>query len=311
MFASLPEKMEIVIPKEFQGKRLDVALAQLLGTSREKSQKLIKEGVVLLNGRAAKPSFLLKGGELLRIPSFPKESVSLEPENIPLEVIYEDEFLAVINKPAGLVVHPGAGRKSHTLVNALLARFSISFPPGEIRPGIVHRLDKDTSGLILIAKDERTLLELSRQFKERSVNKIYLALSHGVIHEREGRIEVPIGRDTRDRKKLVPKAQGKFAVTEFEVLKRYADYTFLKLKPYTGRTHQIRVHLSFIGHPIVGDPLYAQANPWGRKGQLLHAFALEFSHPDSGKRLYFEAPLPLYFQQILDELDKLTMVSRS
>lgn len=306
MFASLPEKREIIVPKDFQGIRLDVALAHLLGTSREKSRKLIQEGLVLLDRKTVKPSFTIKGGEHLFVSLLPQEKVHLKAENIPLEVIYEDEFLAVINKPAGLAVHPGAGRISHTLVNALLAKFHVSFREGETRPGIVHRLDKDTSGLIVIAKDERTLAELSRQFKERSVNKIYLALSHGVIYEGEGRIEVPIGRGTQDRKRFVPSIKGKYAVTEFEVIKRYKDYTFLKLKPQTGRTHQIRVHLSFIGHPIVGDPVYGPPNPWGRVGQLLHAFSLEFIHPHSGERMYLETPLPLHFQLILDELDKLT-----
>lgn len=295
--------MEIEIPAEFRGKRLDVALASLTGYSREKSQKLIKAGLVLVNGRMARPSLSLKGGEVLFVSALPKERTSLKPENISLEVIYDDDFIAVINKPAGLVVHPGAGRNSQTLVNALLGRFPLSFEESEARPGIVHRLDKDTTGLIVVAKDERSLMELSRQFKERSVRKVYLALVHGVIAEKEGIIEVPIGRDARDRKKFAPSIKGKEAVTEFAVLKRYPEYTFLELKPRTGRTHQIRVHLAFIGHPVVGDPVYGLSNPWGRVGQLLHAFSLEFSHPVSGKRLYFEAPLPNYFQEILEKLE--------
>ncbi|MCR4428964.1 MAG: RluA family pseudouridine synthase [Caldiserica bacterium] len=292
--------MEIKVPPEFKGKRLDLALSIFLGLSRAKAQGIFKKGKVLINGKGAKPSLILKGGEEISF-SFPAgENGELKPADIPLDVIFEDQYLAVINKPPGLVVHPGAGRLSNTLVNALLFRFQLHLPGSDNRPGIVHRLDKDTSGLIIVAKDEIALSNLSLQFKERKIKKVYLALVHGVVGPEEGRIEVPLGRSPKDRKMVAPWISGREAITEFIVKKRFSEYTFLELRPHTGRTHQIRVHLSFIGHPVVGDPVYGKPNPWGIKGQLLHAFSLEFFHPISGKRLYFEAPLPDNFLRILE-----------
>ena len=302
--------MEIEVPEQYCGQRVDIALSTLLGHSRQHVQKLIREGLILVEGKTVKPSYLLKGRERVTAVLPPEEKSLLEPEDIPVEILYEDDFIAVVNKPSGLAVHPGAGRKASTLVNALLAHFSLPQKGGDVRPGIVHRLDKDTSGLIVVAKNEHSLMELSRQFRERTVEKTYLALVHGTIAEEEGLIEVPIGRDPKNRVKFAPSLKGKRALTEFLVLKRYRDYTLLKLKPVTGRTHQIRVHLSFIGHPVVGDPVYGWPNPWRKVGQLLHAYSLVFIHPVTGKTLRFEAPLPQDFQAILEGLDKLPDIGR-
>lgn len=305
--------MEIKVPLEFKGKRLDVALSSLLGFSRSKSQALFREGKVLVNGKEAKPSLILKGEEKVHF-SIPERDLSgLKPEDIPLEIIFQDGFFAVINKPQGLVVHPGAGRTTNTLVNALLSKFPFPLPGSTDRPGIVHRLDKDTSGLIIVAKNEVAMNNLSLQFQERKVQKVYLALVHGVVGPEEGRIEIPLGRHKEDPKKFAPRILGKEAVTEFKVLKRFFDYSLLELKPQTGRTHQIRVHLSFIGHPVVGDPVYGKPNPWGIKGQLLHAYSLDFLHPITGEKLHFEAPLPDNFQKVLNDLliDKLRPIIKN
>src|SRR5574344_2749948 len=236
----------------------------------------------------------------------PKE-IELKPQNIPVDVIYEDNDIIVVNKPKGLVVHPANGNPDGTLVNAIMAicKDSLSGIGGEIRPGIVHRLDKDTSGLLIVAKNDKAHIKMSDQIKNREVNKIYIALVRGQVPEEEATISMPIARSTKDRKKMAVTKTGKEAVTHFKVLKRYNKYTLLEVKIDTGRTHQIRVHLSEIGHPVIGDMVYSNGkNEFGIEGQMLHAKSLDFKHPISGKKMHLEAELPKYFEEILNKLDK-------
>ncbi len=285
-----------------KGKRADTVLSRLLAISRERVQRWIKEGRILISGKILKPSRFLEGGEEVLLIIEPPEPVELQPEPMPLQIIHEDEDIIVINKPRGIVVHPGAGHSKGTLANALLAVSPLSSVGDRLRPGIVHRLDKDTSGLLLVAKNDVAHLDLSSQFKNRTIEKKYLALVHGRVAEDEGLIDVPLSRNRRERTKIQPQASGKVAQTEFLVLERFSSYSLLQLRPYTGRTHQLRVHLAFIGHPIVGDPLYAGSNPWGQKGQLLHAHYLSFLHPKEKSRLELTLPPPEDLQKILDDL---------
>ncbi len=245
----------------------------------------------------------LKGGEELTARESPRHPSHLQPEAIPLVILYEDEALLVLDKPRGLVVHPSAGHRSGTLVNALLAHTHLSGGSAPQRPGIVHRLDKDTSGLMLVAKTDEAHGLLAAQFAERRVTKTYLALVHGLLQEEDGRIEVPLRHDV-GKLRVEAAASGKRASTEFRLLKRYPQgYSLLELLPETGRTHQLRVHLAFIGHPVVGDPLYASSNLWKLAGQMLHASQLRFYHPFRLEEMSFSAPLPEYFRAILDSLE--------
>ena len=226
---------------------------------------------------------------------------------MPLDIIYEDDDMLVINKEKGIVVHPGNGNPDGTLANAVMAKCkgSLSGIGGRIRPGIVHRIDKDTSGLIIVAKNDTAHINLSKQIQDRKVKKTYIALVRGVIKENEATINMPIGRSSKDRKKMAVTKDGKEAITHFKVLKRYNGFTLLEVKIETGRTHQIRVHLSEIGYPIVGDEVYSNGkNPFGVKGQMLHAEKLELKHPRTGKDLTFEAPVPKYFANIINQLEK-------
>ena len=225
-----------------------------------------------------------------------------------IDIIYEDNDLVIVNKEKGMVVHPGNGNPDGTLANAILehCRGSLSGIGGTIRPGIVHRIDKDTSGLVIIAKNDKAHLNISKQIQERKVTKTYIALVRGNVRENEATIDMPIGRSTKDRKKMAVLKNGKEAITHFKVLKRYDGFTLLELKIETGRTHQIRVHLAEIGFPIVGDIVYSNGkNPFGIQGQMLHAARLEFIHPSTKQKVEFEAPLPEYFKRVLEELDKL------
>ena len=275
--------------------------------SRTNIQRLIEEGNILVNGQKKKISYKVQTGDNIEINIPEAKETSIKAENIPVEVVYEDNDIIVVNKPKGMVVHPANGNPDGTLVNAIMAmcKGSLSGIGGEIRPGIVHRLDKDTSGLLIVAKNDLAHINMSNQIKDRQVKKIYIALVKGNINENEATINMPIGRSTKDRKKMAVRKDGKEAVTHFKVLKRYKDYTLLKVKIDTGRTHQIRVHMAEIGHPVVGDMVYPKGkNEFGVEGQILHAQSLDFKHPITGKKMHLEAKLPEYFEKVLEKLDR-------
>lgn len=253
-----------------------------------------------------KSSLKVKQGDIVEIEEIEAKEIELKPQDIPLDIIYEDDDIIVVNKQKGLVVHPANGNPDGTLVNAIMniCKDSLSGIGGEIRPGIVHRLDKDTSGLIIIAKNDKAHINLSEQIKNREVKKTYIALVRGVISENEATINMPIARSTKDRKKMAVSKDGKNAITHFKVLKRYDRYTLVEVKIETGRTHQIRVHMSHIGYPIVGDTVYSNGkNPFGVIGQMLHSQKLTFKHPITNKELSLEAPLPTYFIEVLNKLE--------
>lgn len=288
--------------------RLDKYIAEKNSDlSRAIIQKLITEKKILVNGKKTKNSYKVTTGDVITIEELePKEDTYLKPQKMDLDVIFEDNDIIIVNKEKGIVVHPGNGNPDGTLANAILERCkdSLSGIGGTIRPGIVHRIDKDTSGLIIIAKNDNAHLNISKQIQERKVSKTYIALVRGIIKENEATINMPIGRSTKDRKKMAVTKNGKEAITHFKVLKRYEGFTLLEVKIETGRTHQIRVHMAEIGYPIVGDEVYSNGkNPFGVKGQMLHAAKLEFKHPTTNKDIKVEAPLPQYYQQILNELE--------
>lgn len=296
------------IEKENDKLRLDKVLSYLdEELSRARIQKLIQEGKVLVNGKVQRASYKVSKGEIIELkPDRPKE-IDLKAQDIPLDVLYEDEDIIVVNKEKGMVVHPAAGNLDGTLVNALMARCkdSLSGIGGEIRPGIVHRLDKNTSGILVVAKNDAAHQALTEQLKEHKMKKTYLALVRGVISENEATINMPIARSKVDRKKMAVDKDGKEAITHFKVLKRYEKYTYLEVNIETGRTHQIRVHLSNIGHPIIGDDVYSNGkNEFGIQGQMLHAYCLEFMHPITKKDMKIEAKLPQYFEEILQNLNE-------
>lgn len=284
--------------------RLDKVLSSLdPKTSRSQLKNLISEGHVLVNNQTVKPKYQVKQGDQISVEKPAPEPLELVPENIPLDIVYEDDDVIVVNKPQGMVVHPAPGHPNHTLVNALLYHSPLSTINGTFRPGIVHRIDKDTSGLLMVAKTDLAHRCLAEQLQNKTNQREYLALVYGVIHEDKGIIDAPIGRNPQDRKKQAVIKNGRHAVTHFQVLKRYNNFTFVKCVLETGRTHQIRVHMKYIGHPLVGDPLYGPRKVIGSKGQFLHAALLGFKHPRTGKDLIFNAPLPDNFQKMLDKLD--------
>ncbi len=287
--------------------RLDVFLAETLGCTRSAAKKLIDDGHVRLGGEQVKASRPVAEGEVFDVQIPPPRVPDLTPQDIPVEIVYEDEDVAVVNKPQGLTVHAGNGNYSGTLVNALLYRLNgLSSVNGVVRPGIVHRIDKDTSGLLVVAKNDAAHLSLSAQIAEKSCARVYLALCDGVFAEDAGRIETYIGRSSADRTKMavVPAGKGRYAATNFEVVHRYPQgYTLVRFRLETGRTHQIRVHCRHIGHPIVGDPVYGgKRQKFNLGGQLLHACELTFTHPRTGERMTFSAPLPAHFARVLDAL---------
>lgn len=289
------------------GVRIDAYIARSLGElSRSKVQKLIEDGFVTLNGKTARANKTVKVGDIIEILLPPPPDVTLRAENIPLDIVYEDDDFAVINKQRGLTVHPAAGSRDGTLVNALLYHFkSLSSCGDGARPGIVHRLDKNTTGLIAVAKNDYAHDSLSRQIAAKKCRRIYRALCEGVIKEDSGTIDAPVGRSLADRKKMAVTAAGKPARTHFTVIKRYKHNTYAEFELETGRTHQIRVHLKHIGHSVVGDDVYGHKKQrFNLEGQLLHAYKLILTHPVTKKVMEFTAPLPDDFKEILEILDK-------
>lgn len=290
---------------EMQNGRLDKVCSEIFSDySRSQIKQLLDGGNITVNGKTEKAKYKVKSGDVIRLEEPETKTLELRPENIPLDIVYEDDDVIVINKPQGMVVHPAPGHDEHTLVNALLYHCPLSTINGTFRPGIVHRIDKDTSGLLMVAKNDKAHRSLAKQLKDKTNIREYVALVHGRIAEDEGTINAPIGRSLKDRKKQAVVKDGRNSVTHFEVLKRYRDYTFVKCILETGRTHQIRVHMKYIGHPLVGDPLYGPKKTIKGNGQFLHAGKLGFVHPTTGKLLIFEAPLPKIFQECLEKLDK-------
>lgn len=272
--------------------------------TRSQLKNLINDGHVTVNGQAVKPKYKVQAGDKISLLKPEPQSLELTPENIPLDIVYEDDDVIVVNKPQGMVVHPAPGHPDHTLVNALLYHSPLSTINGTFRPGIVHRIDKDTSGLLMVAKNDLAHQILAEQLRNKTNKREYLALVYGQIKEDEGTIDAPLGRNPQDRKKQAVVKGGRHAVTHFKVIKRYDNFTLVKCILETGRTHQIRVHMKYIGHPLVGDPLYGPRKVIGKNGQFLHAALLGFKHPRTGKEMVFEAPLPENFQKMLDKLDK-------
>lgn len=295
---------------ENEKKRLDAYISQNTDISRSMVQKLLDEEKITVNDKIQKASYKVQAFDKIQINIESPKEVKIEPQDIPLDIVYEDNDILVVNKQKGLVVHPANGNPDGTLVNAIMAhcKDSLSGIGGELRPGIVHRLDKDTSGLLIIAKNDKAHIQVSQQIKDREVKKTYIALVRGTIVEDEATINMPIGRSTKDRKKMAVTKNGKEAVTHFKVLNRYTtnkgSYTLLEIKIDTGRTHQIRVHMAEIGHPVIGDGVYSNGkNEFGVEGQCLHARRLEFVHPITGKEMKLEAPLPEYFKKIIEQLE--------
>lgn len=301
----VPQTELIIVAEEMDGERLDAfAAEQVEQLSRSVVKSLINDGQVLVNGARQKASYHVREGDEISIEIPQPQVLELLPRDIPLEIIYQDEDLAVINKPKGLVVHPAHGNWDYTLVNALLYHIKdLSGINGQIRPGIVHRLDKDTSGVMVVAKNDAAHRSLATQIKDHSIKREYIALVHGTIKENLGTIDAPIGRSKTDRKKMAVVADGRPAVSKYQVLERYHNYSLVKVELLTGRTHQIRVHFAYIKHPVVGDPLYGSGKKhFNLDSQALHARLLGFIHPRTGNYLEFTSPLPEYLQEILVSL---------
>lgn len=290
-----------------EGIRLDVGVTEVTGKTRSYVQTLISDGFVKVNGGTKKANYKLRTADKVKVIVPPPKELHVEAENIPLDIVYEDEDILVVNKAQGMVVHPAPGSWTGTLVNALLYHcHNLSGINGVLRPGIVHRIDKDTSGLLVVAKNDHAHQGLAAQIKAHSMARKYIALVHGVVLESTGTVEAPIGRDTSDRKKMaVTFHNSKEAVTHYQVLERFREYTYLRAKLETGRTHQIRVHMAYLKHPVLGDPLYGpRRNSFNLEGQILHAEHLGFVHPRSGEWLEFSAQPPQTFTTLLEQLRK-------
>lgn len=298
---------EVIVKEKDTKKRIDIFLAEELKESRVTIKRWIEEGKITVNQKRVKPSYSVTEQDTIQIEQEELKEVEIKPQNIPISILYEDQDILVVNKPKGMVVHPANGNPDGTLVNAVMAicHDSLSGIGGEIRPGIVHRLDKDTSGAIIVAKNDKAHIHLSEQIKNHEVEKIYWALVRGIVKENEATISMPIGRSTKDRKKMAVDRKGKEAITHFRVLERYPEHqcTLLEIKIETGRTHQIRVHLSEIGYPVIGDVVYSNGkNEWNIEGQCLHAKSLRFTHPITGQQMKIEAPLPEYFASLIKQI---------
>ncbi len=289
---------------ENEGERLDRFLSTVVpDSSRSDLQGRIKDGIVTVNGETVKPNYKVKDGDEIIVEERVLVESDIVPEDLDLDIIYEDRDVAVVCKPKGMVVHPSAGHSGSTLVNGLMHQLDeLSGINGELRPGIVHRIDKDTSGLLMVAKNDVVHRDLVEQLVEKSVTRKYTALVHGVIPHDKGTVEAPIGRNPRERQEMAVVDDGKEAVTHFNVLERFKDYTLVECILETGRTHQIRVHMQYIGYPIAGDPKYGPRKTMDTGGQLLHAGTVGFTHPVSGERLEFSTGLPEDFEAVLDEL---------
>ena len=289
---------------DISGVRIDVYLADKLGWTRSRVKKLCDDGFVFVNEKAAKSNKILKLGEEVSLTLPDNKNLDLEPENIPLDIVYQDDDVAVINKPQGLTVHAGNGTNGSTLVNALLYHLdNLSGINGVIRPGIVHRIDKNTSGLLVVAKNDVAHISLAKQLEDKTCSRIYVALLEGVLKDDKGRVATFIGRNPKDRTKMAVLSSGREAITDYKVIKRYENYTLCEFSLKTGRTHQIRVHAKHLGHPIVGDKEYGYKNQkFKLNGQLLHAMRLKFVHPTKNCPVEFSCPLPDYFEKILKSI---------
>lgn len=299
-----------IVKNDEEGNRIDAYLTRKKeDVSRATIQRLISENKIIVNGKSTKGSYKVQVNDIITVEEDKPKEISLKAQEIPIEIIYEDNDIIVVNKPKGMVVHPANGNPDGTLVNAIMAicKDSLSGIGGEIRPGIVHRLDKDTSGILIVAKNDKAHVNLSEQIKNHKVQKTYIALVRGIVKENEATINMPIGRSPKDRKKMAVVKNGREAITHFKVIERFPKHncTLLEIKIETGRTHQIRVHLSQIGYPIVGDTTYSNGkNEWDISGQCLHAKSLKFKHPITNEDMFLEAELPEYFQKLLKSLEK-------
>ena len=293
--------MEVKVKNLTKKERLDKYLAKETNYSRALITKMIHNGNILVNGKNERGSYLIKEDDLVELTPF-KEENNLEGTNIPLDIVYEDDHLIVVNKQSGLVVHPGNGNKNNTLVNALIYRGEHLSSKDDLRPGIVHRIDKDTSGLMLVAKDNKTHEILADDFKHKRIKREYIALLDGAFPNTSATIDAPVGRDAKERKVMTVKGDGKKAITHLKVLKKYQDYTLVSLTLDTGRTHQIRVHMKYVGYPVHNDPVYSNKKT-DDFGQFLHSSKIEFLHPITNEKMIFEVPLPKEFQDFLDNLE--------
>lgn len=290
---------------EISGIRLDKALADLTPLSRSLANEQIKSGQILVNGQVKKAKYAVKAGDVITYELPEPEVMEYVAEDLPLDIVYQDEDVAVVNKAQGMVVHPSAGHTSGTLVNGLMYHIrDLSGINGVLRPGIVHRIDKDTSGLLMIAKNDDAHIKLADELKDKKSLRKYWAIVHGNLPNDRGVIEAPIGRSEKDRKKQAVTAKGKPAITRFHVLERFGNYTLVELQLETGRTHQIRVHMAYIGHPVAGDEVYGPRKTLKGRGQFLHARTLGFTHPKTGKIMEFTAEVPIVFQETLATLRK-------
>ncbi|MCK9198018.1 MAG: RluA family pseudouridine synthase [Bacilli bacterium] len=301
----MDDLLTIVVEANMEGMRIDKFVSNVYSSfSRTRIQSMISNGDILINDKEVKPSFKVSANDVITIEIVPINDFKVIPENIPLKIVYEDNDLIIIDKPQGMVVHPANGHYSGTLVNALLYHFenNLSSINGNIRPGIVHRIDKDTSGLLMVAKNDYAHEKLAEQLKNKTASRVYYAIVSGEMEHNEGVIKAPIGRHLNNRKKMAVVSSGKNAVTHFKVIERFNGYTLIECKLETGRTHQIRVHMSYIHHPIVGDQLYGGRNFDYLNGQLLHAKSLVLNHPTTNERMIFECELPDYFTNVLNIL---------
>ena len=304
----MPENIILTAAEEDSGSRIDKYLSDNIAQlTRSSVQGLISAGAVMADGRAVSKNYKLRGGEEISVEIPDPEPMDAQPEDIPLDIVYEDADLLVVNKPKGMVVHPAHGNWNGTLVNALLhhCKGQLSGINGVIRPGIVHRIDKDTSGLLIVAKNDRAHVHLAEQIREHSFTREYEAVACGSFKEESGTVDAPIGRHKTDRKKMCVTAENsRNATTHYQVLRQYGGYAHLRLRLETGRTHQIRVHLAYIGHPVLGDQVYGKPSKWV-EGQCLHARKIGFIHPSTGEYMEFSSELPEYFQAVLRRLEKM------